>query len=72
MNIFEMMRSGELHPVIFFLTIEMLAIAALCFLLARTKGRNRLLATLTGILPGVNILALIYYVGVPKLEGEKP
>lgn len=68
MNIFEMMRTGELHPMWFGFVIQAIALGGLCFLLAKSKNRNYTLAILAGVIPVFNYLAVLYYVGVPKLE----
>ena len=68
MNIFEMMRTGELHPIWFGIFIQGVALGILCFLLARSKNRNFKLASVVGFIPMINYLAVLYYVGVPKLE----
>lgn len=68
MNIFEMMRTGELHPIWFGIFMQGVALGVLCFLLARSKNRNFKLATIIGFIPMLNYLAVLYYVGVPKLE----
>jgi|GEM_PF-1409292 len=68
MNIIDMMRSGELHPLIVIIPIQMIIIAAICFFLAKTKNRNYKLSILVGLVPGINWLALIYYVVVSKKE----
>ncbi len=68
MNIFEMMRTGELHPMWFALGIQAIALGGLCFLLARSKNRNYKLAILAGAIPMFNYLTVLYYIGVPKLE----
>ncbi len=68
MNIFEMMRSGELHPMWFGVIIQGIALATLCFVLAKSKNRNKLAACIVGFVPVVNYLAVFYYVGMPKLD----
>lgn len=70
MNIFQMMRDGELHSMWFFLPLQMILIAVLCYLLAKDKRRNYKLAMLLGLVPGLNTLVLIYYVGISKLEAS--
>lgn len=72
MNIFEMMRTGELHPMWFVIFIQGVALGGLCFLLARRKNRNFKIATLAGFVPMINYLAVLYYIGVPKLEHTEP
>ncbi len=72
MNIFEMMRTGELHPMWFAFGIQAIALGALCFLLARSKNRNYKLAILAGAIPMLNYLSVLYYIGVPKLEKTSP
>lgn len=68
MNVIDMMRSGELHPLIVIIPIQMIIIAAICFFLAKIKNRNYKLSILVGLIPGINCLALIYYVVVSKKE----
>ncbi len=67
-----MLRSGELSLMtviipIFFI-VEAIAVGTLCYLLAKSKNRNKTVALLLGIVPMLNVLSVIYYVGVPKLE----
>ena len=68
MNIFEMVRQGEIHPMVFAFVIQVIALGGLCFLLAKSKNRNYKLAILAGAIPMFNYLAVLYYIGVPKLE----
>ena len=68
MNIFEMMRTGELHPIWFGIFIQGITLGVLCFLLARSKNRNFKLASVVGFIPMINYLVVLYYIGVPKLE----
>ncbi len=68
MNIFEMMRTGELHPIWFGIFIQGVSLGVLCFLLAKSKNRNSKIASILGFIPMINYLAVLYYVGVPKLE----
>ncbi|WP_143026637.1 hypothetical protein [Ferrimonas sediminum] len=72
MNIFQMMRTGELPPMVFGLFLQAIALAGLCFLLARSKNRSWKLAVLAGVIPMFNYLAVLYYVGVPKAELSQP
>lgn len=68
MNIFEMMRTGELSPIWFGVFIQGVAFGTLSFLLAKSKNRNTKLAILFGITPMFSYLAVLYYIGVPKLH----
>ena len=68
MNIFEMMRNGELHVMAVVWPIQALVISILCFLIAKSKLRNEKRALILGLIPIINYVALIYYVGVAKLE----
>ncbi|WP_025820696.1 hypothetical protein [Shewanella marina] len=72
MNIFEMMRTGELSPMLFAFGIQAIALGTLCFLLARSKNRNYKLAILVGAIPILNYLSVLYYIGVPILERTSP
>lgn len=68
MNVFEMMRTGEVHPLLFMVIIKAIALGCLCFMLAKSKNRNYRLAFLAGAFPVINFFAILYYIGVPKLE----
>lgn len=71
MNIFEMMRNGELNVLTVIIPIQMIIFAFLCYILAKSKNRNASIALLVGLAPILNGFALIYYIGVAKLESEK-
>ncbi|GAB2899814.1 hypothetical protein ACCI51_18105 [Microbulbifer echini] len=68
MNIFEMMRAGEIHPLWFGVFVQSMSLGALCFLLAKSKYRNTIIAFIAGFIPIFNYLAVLYYIGVPKQE----
>jgi len=73
MDFMEMIRNGEISImtiIAMFLLIEAIAVGMLCYLLAKSKNRNKKAALIFGILPLINILAILYYVGVPKLEAK--
>ena len=72
MNIFEMMRSGEIHAMWFAFAIQAILFGGLCFFLAKSKNRNYKLAILTGAIPVLNYLSVLYYIGVPKLDKISP
>jgi hypothetical protein len=63
----DFLRDGTIHPSIFIYGILSIGISVVCFLLAKDKGRNTVVAAVTGLIPGLNYLALAYYVGVSKL-----
>lgn len=71
MYILEMMRTGELAPYWVYLFIQGLSLGVLCFVLAKAKNRNVVIAFITGLIPLLSYLAVLYYVGIPKLEKEK-
>lgn len=64
----DFLRDGSVHAGMFFYAIFSIGISVVCFLLARSKGRNTIIAAITGLVPGLNYLALAYYVGVSKLS----
>lgn len=64
----DFLRDGSVHAGMFFYAIFSIGISVVCFLLARSKGRNAIIAAITGLVPGLNYLALAYYVGVSKLS----
>ena len=73
MDLMSMIRNGEISImaiVPLFLLIEAIAVGMLCYLLAKSKNRNKKAALIFGIVPMINILAVLYYVGVPKLEAR--
>ncbi len=73
MDLMAMIRNGEISImaiVPMFLLIEAIAVGMLCYLLAKSKNRNKKAAIIFGIIPMINILAVLYYVGVPKLEAK--
>lgn len=70
MVILEMLRSDELQPAYFFTVIQSIALSILCWLLARSKDRCQVAALVTGLIPVLNYLAVLYYVGVPKQEAR--
>ena len=72
MNIFEMMRNGELNVLVVLLPIAMIFVSFLCYLLAKSKNRSTSLAILAGVTPILNGFALLYYIGVAKLEEKEP
>jgi len=68
MNIFEMMRAGDILPITVIVPVKMVAIMIVCVLLARSKNRNLIWAAALGVIPFINYLTLAYYVGVPVLH----
>ena len=73
MNLIELMREGELNPL--FVLFSFLFLVGTCalfslmsFLLAKSKNRNRLIATVLGIIPVLNVLTLGYYYLVSNIE----
>lgn len=63
----DFLRNGSMHPVMFMHGIISIGISVVCFLLAKDKRRNTVIAAVTGLIPGLNYLAIAYYVGVSKL-----
>ncbi|MEO3680600.1 hypothetical protein ABGI61_16365 [Rheinheimera sp. FR7-31] len=61
------LRDGSVHAGLFFYVIFSIGISVVCFLLAKDKGRNLSIAVILGLIPGLNFLAMAYYIGVPKL-----
>jgi hypothetical protein len=62
----DFLRDGSIHPVLFIYGIISIGISVVCFLLAKDKGRNTTIAAVTGLIPGLNYLAIAYYIGVSK------
>lgn len=62
----EFLRDGTIPPNLFFYGIFCIGICVVCVLLAKDKGRNTTIAAITGLIPGLNYLALAYYIGVSK------
>ena len=52
----------------FFYAIISIGISTVCFLLAKDKRRNTVIAVITGLVPILNYFALAYYVGITKLD----
>lgn len=66
----DFLRDGSIHPSVFIYGIFCVGISVVCVLLAKDKGRNTAIAAITGLIPGLNYLALAYYMGVSKLVKE--
>ncbi|WP_440875260.1 hypothetical protein [Thalassotalea sp. PLHSN55] len=66
MNLFEMIRQGEISFFSAFIVIEMVVVSIICFMLAKDKQRNLVVASVLGIIPIVNVLICFYYIGVSK------
>ncbi|WP_133180081.1 hypothetical protein [Shewanella decolorationis] len=64
----DFLRDGSVHPAVFFYTIISIGISIVCFLLAKDKRRNTVIAVITGLVPILNYFALAYYVGITKLD----
>lgn len=64
----DFLRDGSVHPAVFFYAIISIGISIVCFLLAKDKRRNTVIAVITGLVPILNYFALAYYVGITKLD----
>lgn len=64
----DFLRDGSVHPAVFFYAIISIGISIICFLLAKDKRRNTVIAVVTGLVPILNYFALAYYVGITKLD----
>ncbi|AAN54101.1 hypothetical protein HRJ35_07380 [Shewanella oneidensis MR-1] len=64
----DFLRDGSVHPAVFFYAIISIGISIVCFLLAKDKRRNTVIAVVTGLVPILNYFALAYYVGITKLD----
>lgn len=64
----EFLRDGSVHAGMFIYSIACIGIAVVCYLLAKDKNRNTVVATLAGLIPGINYLVLAYYIGVSKSD----
>lgn len=64
----DFLRDGSVHPAVFFYAIISIGISTVCFLLAKDKRRNTVIAVITGLAPILNYFALAYYVGITKLD----
>lgn len=64
----DFLRDGSVHPAVFFYAIISIGISTVCFLLAKDKRRNTVIAVITGLVPILNYFALAYYVGITKLD----
>ncbi len=62
----DFLRDGTLNPSIFLYVFFSLGSSVVCYLLAKDKGRNTIIAAIVGIIPGVQYLAIAYYIGVSK------
>jgi hypothetical protein len=63
----DFLRDGSVPASLFLYGIFSIGISIVCFLLAKDKGRNTVIAAVVGLIPGVNYLAIAYYIGVSKL-----
>ena len=63
-----MLRSGELSLALLGLALLSISLSFVCLILAKSKNRNPFLAAFLGFLPLANHLAVLYYIGVPKLD----
>ncbi|MEJ6472921.1 hypothetical protein [Pseudoalteromonas piscicida] len=68
MDILNMMRDGTIGVLPGMIIIQTIPIAVVSYLLARAKYRNTFAAALLGLIPVLNYLVLVYYVGIPKQE----
>lgn len=62
----DFLRDGALNPNIFLYVFFSLGSSVVCYLLAKDKGRNTIIAAIVGIIPGVQYLAIAYYIGATK------
>ncbi|CAM5224351.1 hypothetical protein [Alishewanella longhuensis] len=63
----DFLRDGSVHAGMLFYAVFSIGISVVCFLLAKDKGRNPYIAVVLGLIPGLNYLAIAYYIGVSKL-----
>ncbi|CAM4087944.1 hypothetical protein [Pseudoalteromonas ostreae] len=66
MNIFEMVRNGELNVLSLVIPLQMIILVTLCYFFAKSKNKNTLHAIIFGLIPGLNCVMLLYYIVVPK------
>jgi len=64
----DFLRDGSVHPAVFFYAIISIGISTVCFLLAKDKRRNTVIAVITGLVPILNYFVLAYYVGITKVD----
>lgn len=71
MNTFEMMRSGQLHPIALWLPLFQLMILISVIVVAVKKHYKPWVPLILGLIPFVSIFALIVYVGLPTKTTAK-
>jgi hypothetical protein len=57
----EQVRNGEINLLSVIIPLYMVIVAVICLKLAFKKNKNRSIALLLGLIPGINIYFLIYY-----------
>lgn len=65
-DVFEMIRTGELHVLYVLVPLQIIVFAFPCLIVARSKGKNLTYARMLGLLPVINIGALVYYLFAPS------
>lgn len=68
-DLFEMLRTGELHVLYVLIPLQIIIFAFPCLIIARAKGKNLRYARMLGVMPVINIGALLYYLFTPS---QKP
>ena len=71
MFILDMLRSGEIHFGLFNIFLWNLGILISTIILARKKAYRWWVAGLFGMIPFINLFALIVYVGIPPKSSSQ-
>jgi uncharacterized membrane-anchored protein len=61
---------NPVYGLIFFF-VMMILLALISHMLAKQKGRNVVLWTILGLIPGINMICIYYFVGATNLTLEK-
>ncbi|MEC4727637.1 hypothetical protein HWQ46_18995 [Shewanella sp. D64] len=57
----DQVRNGEVNLLTIIIPLYMVIVAVLCLVLASKKTKNKTIAFILGLIPGLNIYFLVYY-----------
>jgi len=58
----EQVRNGELNILTLIIPIYIIIVAIICLKLASKKNKNQVIAFILGLIPGINMYFLLYYI----------
>lgn len=61
---------NPVYGLIFFF-VMMILLAVIAHVLAKQKGRNVVLWTILGLIPGINMICMYYFIGATNLKLEQ-